>query len=225
MNNLAFLNDEFIEEEKTFLHFSDLSIQRAYGVFDFFKIINGQPIFLDEHLERFYFSAEQMRLPVRQSKEELKNTIIEFIEKNAAINTGVRITLTGGTSDDGYQLGKPNLVIALRPFSPLTEEQFEQGIRMITYQHQRQLPHVKTIDYIMGVWLQPLIKQNNVDDVLYHLNGFVTETPRSNFFIITEDNRIVTPAKNMLKGITRNKLIEVAKTKFIVEEEMLVFLK
>ena len=146
-----------------------------------------------------------------------------MIKKNAANNTGVRITLTGGNSDDGYQLGKPNLVIAFRPFNPLTDEQFQQGIKIITYQHQRQLPHVKTIDYIMGVWLQPLLKQNKVDDVLYHTNGFVTETPRSNFFIVTEDNSIVTPAKNMLNGITRNKLIEAAKTKFIVEERDITF--
>lgn len=218
MNTWTFFNDEFIPEEKTFLHVSDLSIQRAYGVFDFFKIINSQPVFLEEHLQRFYFSAEQMHLPVRQSKDELKKIIFEFIKKNAVNNTGVRITLTGGYSADGYQLGEPNLVIALRPFTPLTAEEFHKGIKIVTYEHQRQLPHVKTIDYIMGVWLQPLLKEKNADDVLYHLNGIVTETPRSNIFIITDDDRIVTPAKNMLKGITRNKLIEIAKTKFFVEE-------
>lgn len=218
MSNWAFLNDKFIAEEKTFLHFTDLSIQRAYGIFDFFKIINSQPVFLDEHLSRFYFSAEQMRLQVHQSKEELKKIIFELIDRNEVGNTGVRITLTGGYSADGYQLAQPNLIIALRSFEPMTEEQFTKGIRVITYEHQRQLPHIKTIDYIMGVWLQPLIKQNNADDVLYHQNGIVTETPRSNIFIVTDDDHIITPAKNMLKGITRNKLIEAAKTNFVVEE-------
>lgn len=218
MSDWTFLNNEFIPEEKAVLQVHDLSIQRGYGVFDFFKVVNGVPVFLEEHLDRFYFSASRMRLNVAYNKEELKKILLELLTKNSAINTGVRITLTGGYSPDGYQLAKPNLIISIRSFSTPTKEQFEGGIRLISYEHQRQLPDVKSIDYLMAIWLQPFVKQNSADDVLYHQKGLVSECPRSNFFIVTEKNTIVTPSENILKGVMRNKLLEVAKTNFHIEE-------
>jgi D-alanine transaminase/branched-chain amino acid aminotransferase len=221
MGNWVFLNKDFVTEENAVLNFRDLSIQRGYGVFDFFKVINSFPVFLEEHLNRFYFSAEQMRLKLTYTKDEIRKIIFELLQRNKATDTGVKITLTGGYSVDGYQLSTPNLIISLHPFSPPTKEQFEKGIRLITYEHQRQLPHIKTIDYLMGIWLQPFLQKNNADDVLYHRNGIVTECPRSNFFIVTNDNKIVTASKNILNGIERTKLIEMAKTKFEIEEREL----
>lgn len=218
MGNWVFINDEFIPEEKAVLHVSDLSIQRGYGIFDFFKVVNGVPVFLNEHLERFYASAKEMRLAIDYSKDALRKIIFQLLQKNNVDNTGVRITLTGGYSPDGYLLSKPNLIITLRSFKSQTKTQFEKGIKLITYEHQRQLPNVKTIDYLMGIWLQTFIKQNDADDVLYHSNGIISECPRSNFFIVTNNNMIVTPSKNILKGVIRKKLIEVAKNQFKIEE-------
>jgi branched-chain amino acid aminotransferase len=218
MSKWIFIHDEFVPEEKAVLHVQDLSIQRGYGVFDFFKVVNMVPVFLNEHLDRFYFSAGKMRLNIDYSKEELKKIVFELLEKNNAGNTGVRITLTGGYSEDGYQLSKPNLIISIRSFSSPSKKQFEKGIRLITYEHQRQLPEVKSIDYLMAIWLQPFIKQNGADDVLYHQNGIVSECPRSSFFIVTKENCIVTPSRNILKGVMRMKIIEVASQQFQVEE-------
>ena len=215
---MVFLNDRFVPEEKAVLHCSDLSIQRGYGVFDFFKVVNAVPVFLEDHLNRFYFSAQQMRLNVGYPIEEFKKIIFELLEKNDAADTGIRVTLTGGYSPDGYQLSKPNLIISLRSFNAPAKDQFKKGIKLVTVEHQRQLPHVKTIDYLMAIWLQPFIKQNSTDDVLYHQNGIITECPRSNFFVITHDNKIITPSKNILKSIVRRKLIETAEKNFEIEE-------
>src|ERR1051325_9937295 len=99
---MVFLNDQFVPEEKAVLHCSDLSIQRGYGVFDFFKVADAVPVFLEEHLNRFFFSAEQMRLNVTYSPDELKKIIFELLKKNNGADTGIRITLTGGFSPDGY---------------------------------------------------------------------------------------------------------------------------
>ncbi|HWI91795.1 MAG TPA: aminotransferase class IV [Flavisolibacter sp.] len=221
MARWTFLNGQFVTEEKAALHVRDLSIQRGYGVFDFFKVQHSVPVFLEEHLNRFYFSSERMRLNCGYTRDELKSIIFELLKQNEASDTGVRITLTGGYSEDGFQLSQPNLIISVRSFSSPTKEQFEKGITLITYQHQRQLPEVKSTDYLMAIWLQPFIKQNSADDVLYHQNGIVSECPRSNFFIITKDDTIVTASKGILKGVMRNKLIEIAKKNFKVEERNL----
>ncbi|MGE5519354.1 MAG: aminotransferase class IV [Candidatus Dadabacteria bacterium] len=214
----AFINTEFVPEKQALLHFQDLAIMRGYGIFEFFRLKGENPLFLEDHLTRFYESAEHMRLPLRFERQHLRKIIYNLIHSNKLPDTGIRITLTGGYSEDGYSIAQPNLVISQHLFIPPTKEQQRTGIRLMSFPHQRQLPHVKTIDYLMPIWLQPLIKQSNVDDVLYYQKDFITECPRNNFFIITEDERILTPAENMLKGITRMKVLHYAAPYFPLEE-------
>lgn len=217
MAKWTFLNDDFREDDKTLLHYRDLSFQRGYGLFDFFRLIGNEPLFLEDHLDRFYSSSSGMHLPVPMKRNDLKAVILQLIGKNALPDTGIRLSLTGGYSDDGFLSGKPNLLISQHPFSTPSTEQ-HAGIRLLSHPHQRQLPHIKTIDYLMAVWLQPLRLQNGADDILYHANGFVTECPRSNFFLVTKDDRIITPSEGILKGITRGKLIPLAKEAYVLEE-------
>ena len=217
-NTFAIVNDSFITTDKASLLVNDMAIQRAYGVFDFLRTINGKFVHVDDHLDRFIYSASQMRLQHGKTKEQLKQLLDELAAKNKLPDSGIRITLTGGYSEDGYSIATPNLIIYQKPL--LVNKQNQQdGIRLVSYEHQRQLPHLKTIDYIMAIWLRPFIAQHNADDVIYHKEGSVTECPRSNVFIVTKDDRIVTPANNILKGITRKHIIEAAKNHFIVEEK------
>ena len=218
MGKWAFINDDFISETSAGIHISDLSIQRGYGVFDFFKLEGNTPVFLEEHLGRFYHSARHMHLNIGKTEAELKAIIAALIQRNDMPGSGIRITLTGGYSTDGYQLARPNLILSQNHFQSPSGEQFAKGIKLITYEHRRQLPEVKSIDYLMAIWLQPLIKQHRADDVLYLFNNAATECPRANFFIVAPDDTIVTPGQNILKGITRNRLMKAARKRFRVEE-------
>jgi branched-chain amino acid aminotransferase len=192
---------------KATIGISDLALQRGYGIFDYFKILNGRPIFLEEHLDRFYRSAANMRLAVGYSKEAVRGMIHELLEINDLPDSGIKILLTGGYSADGFKTGKSNLIITQAPLP--TYGGFQTGgIKIITHKHQRQMPEIKTIDYLMAVWLQPLIDERRVQDVLYHDGHLVTECPRANIFIVTKDERILTPAKNVLKGIIRSQLLK-----------------
>lgn len=214
----VFINDDFIPAESASLLVSDLAFQRGYGVFDFFKTLSGFPVFPDEHLSRLFHSASQLRLSVGRSKEELKVIVHTLMKKNALTDSGIRITLTGGYSPDGYELIKPNLVITQKPLLPVSREIPQQGIRLVSYAHQRQMPDIKSIDYLMAIWLQPFIRQQEADDVLYQRDGVISECPRSNFFIVTGEGTLVTPSRNILKGIIRMKVLELASGQFPIEE-------
>src|SRR5439155_7787550 len=61
-------------------------------------------------------------------------------------------------------------------------------------------------------------KEADANDVLYHSGGLITECPRANFFIVTHDNKLVTPANNILKGITRSEILKIAAAEIKVEE-------
>ncbi len=214
----VFLNDKFLNDEEALLHVSDLSMQRGYAVFDFFRTVNGVPLFMPDHLDRFFASADALHLPIGKSREELVSIIHELIQRSSLAEAGVRLMLTGGYSRDGYQPAVPNLLLNCKPVKTASEADFEKGYSIITHEHQRELPHIKSINYLTAVWLQPLLKEKGADDVLYHYNHRLTEFPRSNVFIVTKQNTLVTPVRNMLNGITRKNVLAMATEMMSVEE-------
>ena len=98
----VYFNNRFIENEEALLHVSDLSIQRGYAVFDFFRTVQAVPLFPDDHLHRFYQSAAAMHLQVDKTKTELSAVIHELIRRSSIAEAGIRIMLTGGFSADSY---------------------------------------------------------------------------------------------------------------------------
>lgn len=214
----SFFNNEFLPAEKTYIHVSDLATQRGYGIFDFFKVVNGRPLFLDDYFDRFYRSAEAMRLSISLSREELKKVIHELIAKNGQPDCGIKMILTGGYSADGYEIAAPNLIITQHALTMPGQALLEKGVKIITHEYVRDIPHVKTINYIMGIWLQKQVKDQQAYDVLYHMNGQVSEFPRCNLFIVLHDGTIVTPAEQVLHGITRKNILSLSNKEVKVKE-------
>ena len=106
--------------------------------------------------------------------------------------------------------GESNLIITQQPFVLPANEQIEKGIKVITYEYVRDFALAKTINYTMGIWLSKLVADNNASDVLYYKNGVVSEFPRCNFFIVKKDGTVVTPAENVLLGVTRMQVLNLA---------------
>ena len=214
----TYLQNKIVPAEKAFLHVRDLSIQRGYGVFDFFKIKDGHPFFLNDYLERFYNSAKIMHLTVPHSHEELKSIIYQLIQKNNIEESGIKIILTGGYSEDGYQPAEPNLILTQHPLTLPAKEQIEKGVKIIAHDYVRDLPAAKTINYSMGIWLINQVKIQQAYDVLYYQNNIVSEFPRCNFFIVKKDNTVVTPVDRVLHGITRKNILKLAAHRYKAEE-------
>lgn len=218
MERWTFLNDEFLPDRKAKLGLNDLALQRGYAVFDFLKCVDRIPVFVDDHLERFYSSAATLRLAVPYQIGELKQIVQQLMEKNSVEQPGIRIQLTGGYSTDGYSIAQPNLIISQQDFKPVSEKAFSSGIKLMTAQYQRQLPQVKTTDYLMAIWLQQQAREMNADDILYCNNLSVLECPRANIFIVTKNDELISPAENILAGITRKQVLTVAKKYYRVAE-------
>ncbi|HEY0065877.1 MAG TPA: aminotransferase class IV [Flavisolibacter sp.] len=206
----TFLNNDFVLASEAKLPVTDLSVQRGYAVFDYLRAWNERLLFADEHLERFFNSAKHMRLEVPADAKKLKEIMSELARRNSIGSSGIRITLTGGDSPDGYSITKPQLVVTQTPLTMPGPEQLARGISLASFEYQRQLPHVKTIDYLHAIWLKPYLEEQAADDVLYHSNGIISECPRTNFFLVTQDGVLATPGQNILKGITRGNVLALA---------------
>lgn len=203
---LCYLNDHFAEEGTASLQIGDLAIQRGYGIFDFFRVKNNKLLFVEDHVDRFLRSAEIMRLAVPYSRERLFEILNELVKKNNIPQAGMRMILTGGYSPDAYTPAKPNFMV-MQSALDIPDLGMPKAISIITHEFVRDIPEAKTINYMMGIWLQAKVKEQRADDVLYHMNGVVTEFPRCNFFLVTRDKVVVTPEKNVLSGITRKRII------------------
>jgi D-alanine transaminase/branched-chain amino acid aminotransferase len=212
------VNNQLFLEEDAKIGVADLAIHRGYGIFDFLKVIDNRPIFIEDHLNRFFNSAKEMYMEVMLTRAQLRKAIEELVAKNGIPTSGIKLLLTGGYSADGYIMGKPNLIISQYPLNMEEENELNMGMKLVTYDHQRQLPFIKTIDYLMAVRLHPFMKEKNADDVLYHNTGVITECPRANFFIVI-DKEIITPKSNILKGITRSKILNFKVNSYTIAEE------
>jgi branched-chain amino acid aminotransferase len=212
----VYLNNQFVEVEKASLHISDLAIQRGYGVFDFFRVRENVLLYVEDHLDRFLQSAKFMHLSSPYTKDQLHSILEDLQKKNNLLNSSMRMILTGGYSPDAYQPVEPNLIIMQSPLA-FQDNLVPKSLNIITHEYVRDIPEAKTINYTMGIWLQPKLAEQKADDVLYQIDGTVSEFPRCNFFIVTRDNVIMTPDKNALKGVTRKKVLECASQYKVVE--------
>ena len=221
----VYVNNEFIPEAEAVIGLQDLALQRSYAVFDFLPAQNQVPFFLDDYVNRFFYSATELKLIVKQTKEEVKDLIKELLQKNKYEHSGVRMLFTGGYSKDGYTPVDSNFVLLEQPLSSPSAKVYEEGIKVITYPHQRELPQIKTINYIMAVWLQPFLKEKGATDVLYHQQNIITEFPRCNVFLVQKDGKVYTPKKNVLPGITRSKILKLNLPGITIAEKDLITLE
>ncbi|WAC39193.1 aminotransferase class IV [Pedobacter sp. SL55] len=201
----TYVNGNIVLENEAKLLVTDLAIQRGYGIFDFLKLVNGKPIFIEDYFNRFYNSAKEMNLEIALNRDQLHDAVALLLAKNNIANSSLKIILTGGYSEDGYQITKPNLIIVQAPFE-YNYSSFKKGLTLLPHNYQRQLASVKTIDYLQAIRLQPQLKLKQIDDLLYHNNGQVRECPRANIFIV-KGNEILTPKTDILRGITRSKIL------------------
>jgi len=209
----VFFNGKLIPENEALLGINDLSIVRGYGIFDYFKTINNNPIFLEDNLDRLYKSAKLMDLTIPYTREEIASQIYQLIDHNQIPNSGIKILVTGGYSPDGYSIASSNVVITQHEFSSNTQQE-QNGIKLMLFDYHRPFSLVKSIDYVMGIQALKHAKENGADDVVYYKDNIISECPRANFFLITSDNKLLTTKDNVLEGITRKKIIEMVQGQY-----------
>ncbi len=209
MKPFCFADGKIIPTEAATIHPMDLGLIRGYGIFDFFRTVNYQPLFLEHYLDRFITSAEKTYLPLPYSRQELRDMIIELIEKNDLGNGGLRIVLSGGISENHFSPAAGKLFIFAEPLVFPSEEKYQQGIKLLTLEYVRPIADIKTTNYTLPVWHSINWKRLGAEDVLYHWNGWVSESSRSNFFMV-KDGVLHTPDQHILLGITRKHILKVA---------------
>jgi branched-subunit amino acid aminotransferase/4-amino-4-deoxychorismate lyase len=219
MNYYCYANGKFQRKNRIKVGISDLVMLRGYGVFDFMRTYHGQPFRINDYLYRFEGSAKGMKLKLPVGKKEIIRIVHLLLKKNKAgeKDFGIRLLLTGGYSLDSYLPAvKPNLFILIEDLPLYPAWWSEKGIKLMTHEHSREMARVKTINYLTAINLADVRRKHHAQDTLYCYDGKILETTRNNFFLF-HGNTLVTSSENVLQGITRKAVLELAKGKFKIE--------
>lgn len=192
----------------------DVGFLRGFGIFDFFRIMDGKPVFLTDHLDRFIRSATLMGLQLGYSKSELASFIHELAAMSTDACLGVKMVLTGGESSNGFEpAASSNLWILPGVF------QFADPIRglgLMSHVYAREMADIKSLNYAYAIRNWAHVKAAGADDIIYHtVEHGVSESSRSNLFYV-KDGVIHTPKAHILAGVTRKHVIELASEKYEV---------
>ena len=209
MQAIQFFNGKFVPKESITFSIDDVGVLRGFGIFDYFKVYNGAPAFMEAHLNRFESSALLLGMDIPFSRKEIEAAIKKLIEHNGFTLSGVKVLMTGGASPDGFSAGKPNLIITNTAVSETNPSFYAEGVSLMTHQFTREIPQVKTTNYATAVRLEPIWKQKGHVDVLYHDGEFISEVSRSNVFLV-QGNKLITNEEGVLPGITRMNVVNLA---------------
>jgi len=203
----CYIDGRILPFEDCQLHISDLLIQRGYGVFEFFRIRNGNIHWLKDYTDRLFRSMELAGLDSLLNKDEFNGVISDLQHKNNPTGeSAFKVLVTGGRSENLEQAtGDHSLIILQVPWKRPAPETHGKGVNLISDAYLRPHPEIKTLFYFNNLRLRNRMKEFSAIDVLYH-QEVVTETSRASLFFV-QKGQVRTPARNILDGITRKQVL------------------
>jgi branched-chain amino acid aminotransferase len=227
---LVWVNGELIPESEARISIYDSALMFGDMVFEMTRSFNKVQFRLREHLERLYASIKYVRIPLEMSMDEMEKGIYETIEANDPLFSAddehrLMIDVSRGILSIyqgivGVHKG-PNVIIADFPLCWTVAgmgQLFDIGINaVITSQRaipaQLLEPKVKNrsrIHYMMANIEVSHYEGENNWALLLDPDGFIAEGTGDNFFIV-KDHVVITPEpRNILRGISRGYIFELA---------------
>lgn len=209
MKPFCFANQQIISSVQATLHPLDIGLIRGYAIFDFFRTEGYQPIFLKDYLNRFISSAENTGLPLDFFLEDLKGIVLTLIEKNNLEQGGIRMILSGGVSENHFSPANGSFFIFCEDLQMPSNDKYKAGVKLVSHEYVRPMASIKTTNYTLPVCLSRSWKEIGAEDVIYHQMGKVSESSRSNIFMV-KGEEISTPQNDILLGITRKNVMALA---------------
>ena len=221
---LSYSNGKYIPTEELAIPIvSDTTgIMRGFRIFTTCKTVGGKIFRLNDHIDRLFYSAEEIHMELPHTKQELRKILEEVTvhnHKNQSGNLLLKIIYSGGSAalNDVTPIGPASLYVIVSLLEDPPAIWYEKGIAVASYPYQRQWAKTKLLNYIAGVIAhQTVAKEYKADEVLFispDEHKIILEGVTFNFFIVRDNTIITHPLNdNILAGVTRKVALEVAQT-------------
>ncbi|MFP4461263.1 MAG: aminotransferase class IV [Thermotogota bacterium] len=230
----CYLDGTLKDKDQNNIRIENRGFTFADGLFKVIRIIDGVPLFLEDHHKRMKESADFLRIPFPYTADECYEQSVELIQKNQLYDGELYWELTRGDDEfreHGFRSEhKGTFAILTIPLRHINQENWKKGVSLTLYPDLRhQLCEHKTINLLANCMAKNFAySQNAYDSMMFRVDEsgrkYITEGGSSTYFL-AKDGVIATPeVKNILPGITRKKVISLCKKAHIPVVQRRVYL-
>jgi len=217
MEPLIFIDGKFVPKSKAVVSVFDHGLLYGDGIFEGIRAYRGNVFRLVEHINRLFDSAKSIHLKIPMTKHEVTEAVLETLRKNQLRDAYIRIVVTRGTGDFGFDPAlckTPTIFMIAEPLASVLVHSDPKVVRMMISSYRRDAVdatshEIKSLNYMNSILAKIEATSAGADDaILLDHRGFVSEASVTNIFLV-KDGRIATPstAAGILHGITRDRLI------------------
>lgn len=195
---------------------SDRGLQYGDGLFETIEVLEGKPVFLNQHLQRLTQGCQRLLIPC----PDIDLLIQESYQLSSHYSHAVlKLTVTRGSGGRGYR--QPEIIqatrlVAIHPYPDYPVNFAMQGITARFCHTQLGLnPQLAGIKHLNRLEQVLARAEWNTDEfqegLMCDINGLVIEGTMSNLFLV-KNNRLYTPSLKQtgIKGIIREIIIQIA---------------
>ena len=220
MSRTAYVNGQYLPIGQACVHVEDRGFQFADGVYEVWAMLGGRLVEWDGHAERLERSLGELGMGPAMSRAALKVVLRETARRNRVRDGIVYLQVTRGAWPRDHAFPPPEtpqtvVVTARRVHFAAMDAKAAKGVAVVTTPENRWgRCDIKTV----GLLPNALAKQTArgagayeawfVDDL-----GLVTEGSSTNAWIVDAAGQLRTRDTNcnILRGITRRSLIDIAR--------------
>ena len=223
--NIVYLNGQYLPVEEATISVMDRGFLFGDGVYEVVPVFGKNLLRLDEHLNRLKKSLNRISCINPLSDDGWIDIFSELLEKNKGEDRAIYLQISRGKYSKRDLAANvnvsPTVFAMVLQVTPPDIEVMSAGISVITVEDFRwNACDIKSTSLVANVMLKQQAADANVEDAILIKNGIVTEGTASNVFIV-KDGVVVTPptSRQLLPGITRDLVIEIAKNNTIMVEQ------
>lgn len=217
-NSVIFLNGKFVKANESSTDLYSQTLHYGYGVFEGIRAYateSGTRVFkAQEHYDRLKKSCELVNIPFEYTTQELVDATYELLQKNNLSDAYVRPLVF---CDPNMSLFRPNnvsiMICAWEWGAYLGDKQLRLTVSSYCRPHPRSIKIEAKVcgHYVNSILATTEAKDKGYDEaLLLDSDGYLAEGPGANLFF-EKDGVLYTPQLgNILPGITRATVLELA---------------
>lgn len=179
------------------------SINKPY-IYEVIRVIEGVPLFLEEHLDRMEKTAKLMDYNIDKTEIEIRKDIKRLIQQNQVKNSNIKLLCL---DVDGK--GQVFLTYFIESYYP-KDEVYNEGVHTTLYNFEIEDPNAKMSDVSFGERVDKKIKNKNAfEALLVNKDGNITKGSRFDMFFVRCQNIYTVPDEKILLEVTRNRIINI----------------
>lgn len=215
MNEIVYLNGDFVPLENARIPVLDRGFIFGDGVYEVIPVYSRHPFRLREHLARLQRSLDAARIEPPLAETEWTQLVHQVIERNAGEDQAIYLQVTRGVArrDHAFPKGAlPTVFMMSNPLVTPSRELVEKGGSAVTANDFRWLRcDIKVTSLLANCLLRQRSVDAGADEVVMFRDGYLTEGSSSNVFAV-RGGALLAPPKNhlVLPGITYDVVLELA---------------